>query len=225
VEKHKWYELGLPNSLTDLAAAVKKRRFETGALSGFVAGESTSDEYKFRFFWTSYLSRLSVAADGGETIERVSTLSFCDIALFKAGERTWLRVTGSGRTNRELLNVLEQLVGYGFWATAVTFLGRNRTPNLPRGAERRIMSFKAVCSLPEQAAVARVEAASKEGLDLANFPLLQQGKYSLEQVTFEVTYRRIKGQLSIANTGVLRISGQLAPLLLEAVEATFTVPA
>ena len=224
VKRFKWYQLDLHSSFKGFLTSVGKARFGSGLRSGFVAIEAPRGEHSFRFFWTGYLSQVTLGTDGASHIEQVPTLEHCEIALFEARDRFWMRVADPPRSLRELLNALEHAAGFGFSSTSVTLLENNRVPSFPRGTEKKLVSFKAVSSLPQEAAIARIEAASREGIELREFSLLKNTKFALEQLTYDVTYKRVKGQVSLTNSGTLRVSGPLSPLLLESFEAMITAP-
>lgn len=225
MQRYRWYELQLPIEFDQFVEKIERLRLSTRSLVGFLKLESPRGESRFNFIWTTYLSSVSLHRDGSSKTEQIPTLSMCEVSLFKAKGRVWLRVLDPARSAKELLDSLERVGGFGFSATSVSLFGGNRTSFIPKGSEGRLISFKALRALPNESAVARIEAASKQGLDLGTFSLLGDGNYALEQLTYEIVYRQAKGQLTITNSGIVKVSGQLAPFLVDSVESTLVTSA
>ncbi|PHM21275.1 MAG: hypothetical protein CK604_02455 [Curvibacter sp. PD_MW3] len=81
-----------------------------------------------------------------------------------------------------------------------------------------MVSFKGVGSVTSQKAIARIEVAGKEGLDLGRMEFLRGMEYSVDYALYEVVYRRERGQVAFSMSGVVKIGGNLQPHLLELVE-------
>ncbi len=219
MERYKWYQIGLPTSHAEFLSLLKN-----GGTGDHNQGEfkfrSEEDEHShFVFLLKSTISRIVMDSYGNTSTELIPSYSLCEIALFESKENSWLRIVNGPRSARDLLNRMEALVGFGFSVEPVTFLQKNRLPKLPKGSEHKLISLRALKPIPAENALARIEAASKDGIDLLSFSLLSDSPYSLEQLTFEVAYAGIRGQISVTNNGVIKIGGQLAPLLLDTVES------
>jgi hypothetical protein len=224
MERYKWYELSLPTSLERFLGAVQQLEYKEGQSFGFVKSDADLQKWSFNFVWRSYVSSLSFDEKGIPKFESIPSLNYCNISFFEMQEKIWLRIVNPPRSSRDLLNALETAAGFGFSARPVAFLNRNRLPKFPKGSSQQLISFKAVGDLPKEGAIARIEAASKTGIDLENFSLMQGISYSIDQVTYEITYRLIKGQVCFSSSGTLKISGQLSPLILNSLEADLIIP-
>lgn len=222
MERYKWYRIGLPISHEEFLSLLKNGKAEDHSQGEFKFKCEEDERSHFVFLLKSSISRIVLDLNGNTSTELIPSYSLCEIALFKSKENSWLRIVNAPRSVRELLNRMEALAGFGFSAEPVTFLQKNKLPKLPRGSEYKLISIKALKPIPAENALARIEAASKDGINLKSFSLLSDSPYSLEQLTFEVVYAGIKGQISVTNSGVLKIGGQLAPLLLETIESDIT---
>lgn len=100
----------------------------------------------------------------------------------------------------------------------VQFLTNNEIPVLASELANRITSIKLIRSLAGDGSVARIEAASKDGITQEDIDTIKGKTQKLELITFEINYQLTKGQLSINNSGVIKLSGNLTPFLLEYVE-------
>jgi hypothetical protein len=157
-------------------------------------------------------------ADGIPTYEQVDSVSFTDFALVEIGDLTFLRVENPGRSVRDLFNALETLVGMGFTTKPVTFDRGQPTTVFGSVDASKLVGLKVVGAVLADDLVARMEFASKEGMVINNMIILAGLKYKVEHAAFELVLGGVKGQISFAANGTVKISGQIAPKLVGLVE-------
>ncbi|MGB4118284.1 MAG: hypothetical protein WBK51_17210 [Polaromonas sp.] len=218
MNRYKWYRLGLPISFQQLLKNIAKNKFVSDANFGFMTTDADWGKRNFRFAWRTHIAKTSFDNAGTPSVELVASVSYCDFHLFERNELCWLRVVNPPRSLKELLNAIEQLSGFGFFSDPV-FFPTALPPSLAQNKDAKLIGFKAIGSIPKQHAVTRVEIASKEGLQIDKLDFLSQMKCVIDHSVYEITFQRIRGQVAFSSTGVLKISGQLAPLLLSLIEA------
>lgn len=219
MNRYKWYRLGLPSSHKAFVKGILKSKFEAGSSSGFVPMEEHSDEHGFRFAWETLLSKTSFDVSGSPSVELITSISFCEFSVFERGGVTWLRALNPPRSLKELMNALEESIGFGFSSELISFKRASLPKSLSKLKDASLIGFKAIGSLAKHHVVARIEVASKDGLDLASLDFLKHISYEIDQSVYEITFQRIRGQIALSSTGLVKISGQLAPLVLHLIES------
>ena len=217
--RYKWYCLGLPGSLFDFIGRIKARNFSANSASGFIAGEDDLESYAFRYAWRSRIVATDIDAEGNSTASSISIVNVCEFSIFSKFDKIWLRIVDPPRSNKELLDALETVAGFGFYAEIVIFSSSVHAALLKSVDECRLISFKGVGGIPEEKAVARIEMASKIGLDLNRFEFLKKIQYSVDHAVYEAVYRRERGQIAFSTSGLVKIGGDLRPYMLELVES------
>lgn len=82
----------------------------------------------------------------------------------------------------------------------------------------KLVGLKVVGAVVADDLVARMEFASKEGMVVENMTVLDGLKYKVEHAVFELSIGGLKGQIAFAANGTVKISGQVAPMLVGLVE-------
>ena len=131
---------------------------------------------------------------------------------------TFLRIENPGRNVRDLLNALEALVGMGFTVRPIVF-DKGQPSTVFRSVDAsKLVGLKVVGAVLADDLVARMEFASKEGMVIEKMNVLNGLKYKVEHAVFELVLGGLKGQISFAANGTVKISGQVAPKLVSLVE-------
>lgn len=219
MNRYKWYRLGLPSSHASFIKKILDRKFEIGSNSGFASTAQHSGEHGFRFAWETFLSKTSFDVSGTPSVELIASVNFCEFYLFERDGVTWLRAVNPPRSLKDLMNALEESIGFGFSSELISFKRAVLPNSLSKLKPVSLIGFKAIGSLPAHHAVARIEVASKDGLNFANLDFLKHIPYEVDQSVYEITFQRVRGQISLSSTGLVKISGQLAPLVLHLIEA------
>jgi len=158
-------------------------------------------------------------SDGLPTYEQVDSVSFTDFAIVEIGNLTFLRVENPGRSVRDLLNALETLVGMGFTVKPVTFDKGQPATVFSSVDASKLVGLKIIGAVLADDLVARMDFVSKEGMVVEKMTVLDGLRYKVEHAAFEVVLGGLKGQISFAANGTVKISGQVAPKLVGLVEA------
>lgn len=74
----------------------------------------------------------------------------------------------------------------------------------------------------DQDLVAKLEFASKKGMDVEKIRWLRGLEYKIDSSAFEVTYRGLKGQVVLSSGGTVKVSGPLSPRLVAQIERYLT---
>jgi len=217
--RYKWYRLGLPRDISHLIGGIKKKIFTAESVSGFIVMQSDSGGDNFKYAWRSKIAATDIDAEGNSVIQSILTVSVCEFSIFSKFDQVWLRVADPPRSSKELLDALESVVGFGFYVETIVFSSAVHAALLRNVDDCRLVSFKGVGAVAEEKAVARIEMASKSGLNLDRFDFLRKIDYSVDHALYEVVFRREKGQVAFSISGMVKIGGSLQPYILGLVES------
>lgn len=216
--RYRWFNIGMPCSFARLAEKLQNHKLSENIESGFTIEGVGPTQISGNFFCKSRLRLLQVQPDGSTAEEIVSTITLFAFSIFSRSNKTWLRISDPPRSARELTNALEQAIGMGFFAESVFFSHATFNSILERFDECRLISTKGLAALHESNAIARIEIACKDGIDLERLPILKGLEYVVDTAAFEVTFRREKGQLSFTKSGLVRVNGRLSEHIVELIE-------
>lgn len=216
--RYRWFRIQLPARAWDLAALVATCPFESTSAYGFARATSGGGGASYRFLWRSRVVVTKLDAEGDPIYEQIDSVSFTDFEVVELADLIFLRVVNPARNIRDLLNALETLSGMGFTAKSVTF-DRGRPSTVFNSVDSsRLVGLKVVGAVLADDLVARMEFASKEGMVVENMTVLAGLKYKVELAVFEILQSGLKGQISFAANGTVKVSGQVAPKLISLVE-------
>ena len=218
MKRYRWFRIGLPSSYQSLVRRVRNRQIDAVTPFGYAPVPSERDGERFRYLRRSTVAVTVLDAEGNADQHLVQTIDTIEFESFQVGDRTWLRVDDPPRSLKDFLNSLETIAGMGFSATPVKFPYKRQRVLLGHADVCRMVGFKGVGSDKALKAVARIEVASKEGIEPAQLPFLKGLQYAIDHSTFDVTYKMTKGQITFTESGVVRIAGQLEPYLLDCLE-------
>lgn len=220
MKKFRWFLLRLNGPFQDALQKLQSRNFGDKQSFGFLISSpgKQSDRVSFRYLKRSFV-RVTVLSDEGVAQPRdVETVEEHLLEISEVSRAVYLRVDNPPRSLRDLLSDLETALGLGISITPLVFPLELQRRAI-RGADAmRMVAFKGVGSSVEHKALFRFEVASKEGIEPERLDFLTQMNFKVEQSTFEVTKDMLRGQVSFASTGLVRIAGPLQPYLLGAVE-------
>lgn len=216
--RYRWYRIQFPRGGFDLSSLVATKPFRQDASFGFSHIEGTIDASKFRFLWRTKVVVTRFDNGSVPSYEEVASISFTDFAIIPIDGMTFLRIENPGRNVRDLLNALESLVGFGFTTKPLTFDKTKPTTVLESADAIKLVGFKVAGAVLNEDLVARMEFASKHGLVVENMKLLDGLRYSVDSTVFELIYEGVRGQLAFSSSGLVKVSGQLAPKLIHLIE-------
>ena len=120
---------------------------------------------------------------------------------------------------------LESVSGFGFSCSPVTFEHARPRLIFAHVDESKLVSLKAVGAVIGEDLVARMEFASKMGINLEKIKILRGLRYKLDVAVFECVFQGVRKQVSISASGTVRLSGPLAPRLIYFIEKELPVMA
>lgn len=150
--------------------------------------------------------------------QEVATVNFTDFAVLKIDDEKFLRIESPGRSIRDLLNALESLVGLGFTCKPVTFVKNKPTLVLESVDVTKHIGLKVTNAVLGKDLLARMEFSSKEGITPEKLTVLDGVPHKTDAASYELIYGGVRGLLSYSSTGMVKVSGQLAPRLIHFIE-------
>lgn len=219
MNRYKWYRLGLPCSHKAFVKNLLRTKFDYESKCGFISVAQGADEDAFRFAWETLLPKTSFDSSGDSSVEFIASVDFCEFSIFQRDGVTWIRIINPPRSLKELMNTLEESAGFGFSSELISFRDVELPHSISELGEVSLIGFRGIGSVPKQHLVARIEVVSRTTLDLDNVEFLRHMSYEIDKCVYEITFQRIRGQISLSATGLVKISGQLAPLVLHLIES------
>jgi len=216
--RYRWYRIQMPHDNQDLAKIISDNPLTQDASFGFlyISGEFGSPKY--RFLWRTKVVVTRFDDEGTPSYEEVASVSFTDFAIVQIDGTTFFRIENPSRNVRELLNALESILGLGFTSKQLTFDKAKPTTVFENVDSTKLVGLKVVGAVIDDDLVARMEFASKRGMIVENMKLLNDLRYKVETSIYELIYEGVRGQLVFASSGLVKISGQLAPRLVHLIE-------
>ena len=216
--RYRWYRFQLPSDYPSLPSVIAKQPLNPNAKQGFTRIDGSLGSPIYRYLWRSKIVVTEFDDRGVPSYQEVDTVNFTDFGIVSVGLESFLRIENPGRSIRDLLNAIEFLVGLGFTCKPVTF-ERNRPTAVFESIEAvKLIGLKVIDAIVGKDLVARMEFASKEGITPDKLIVLEGIPHKIESASYELIYEGIKGQLTFASNGAVKVSGQLAPKLIHLVE-------
>lgn len=216
--RYRWYRIQFPHGDFDLPSIIAGKPLTQDASFGFSCIEGAFDTAKFRFLWRTKVVVTRFDDGGTPSYEEMASVSFTDFAIVSVDDVTFLRIENPGRNNRDLLNALESLVGLGFTSKLLTFDKAKPTTVFESVEATKLVGLKVVGAVIDEDLVARMEFASKQGMIIENMKLLDGLRYKVDSAVFELIYEGVRGQVAFTSSGLVKVSGQLAPRLVNLIE-------
>jgi hypothetical protein len=157
--------------------------------------------------------------DGDDpSYEEVASVSFTDFSIISVEGAIFLRVANPGRSLRDLLNGLETIIGFGFTSKPIMLKKLNMTAVFEAVDSVKMVGLKVSGAVINKDLVARIEFASKQGISVEKMKFLDGLKYAVEASAYELVYQGLRGQLAFSSSGLVKVSGSLAPRLVNLIE-------
>lgn len=216
--RFRWYRIQLPREAASLPSVIDSRPLTPDASFGFSRVEGTIGTTVYRFLWRTTIVVTQFDDSGAPSFQEVASVNFTDFAVLPVAGDTFLRIENPGRNIRDLLNALESLVGLGFTSRPITFEKARPTTVLESVEATKLVGLKVVGAVVDEDLVARIEFASKQGMLVEKMKLLDSLRYKQESASYELLFEGIRGQLTFSSSGLVKVSGQLAPQLVHLIE-------
>lgn len=218
LNRYRWYRIQLPSRVTNLADIIANRPLVPKASFGFSCVEDSIGTLIYRFLWRTKVVITQFDDSGTPSYQEVASVDFTDFSILDVEGETFVRIENPGRSIRDLFNALESLVGLGFTCRLLTFEKARPTKVFESIETVKLIGLKIVGAVIEEDLVARMEFASKQGMDAKNMKLLEGVRHKVDSVTYEFVYEGIRGQLAFFSNGTVKVNGQLAPKLVHLIE-------
>lgn len=218
--RYKWFRFESRIRSTELFEMLTSPNFSREADTGFIATGATAHELSGRYFWKSEVEATNFDNFGNEVVERFSTVSFLEFAFCIEGDQSYIRVKNPGRSVTAFANSIEAIAGLGFWVESVNLLELIGGAISHSVEQLKLVGLKATNVAISEKVVARVEFASKENIEEIVLKDYLRHPHVLEYCAFEILHHGVRGQASFSRTGQVKVSDQLAPLVIGIVEQT-----
>lgn len=216
--RYRWYRIQLPNGTSELSSIITGRPLTQDTGFGFSRIEGSMGASMYRFLWRTKVVVTLFDDDGNPSYEEVASVDYTDFAIITVDGTTFLRIENPRRNIRNLLNALESLIGLGFISKPLTFEKVKPTDVFKSVDASKLIGLKVVGAVVDEDLVARMEFASKQGMIIKDMKLLNDLSYNVVSTVFELVYEGVRGQVAIASSGLVKVSGKLAPRLLHLIE-------
>lgn len=217
--RHKWLKIGLPSTFERFIAQLCNSPLGQNTPFGFTLLMEEAERFRFRHLQRSRVAITVLDENGNSTRQLIDTIDSIEFEAFQTGEKIWVRVDDPPRSLREFTNSLEMMSGFGFSAEAITFPYQQQQALLQCADSCKLVAFKGLGNNISAKLIARIEVASKEGLQPEEIEFLKSLKYTIDHATFDVSFNMTKGQITFTSSGLVRINGALGPFLLDCVES------
>jgi hypothetical protein len=216
--RYRWYRVQFPSDYVDLPSIIAGKGLMENASFGFTRIEGPMGSEMFRFLYRSKVTVTLFDDDGVPSYEEIASVNFTDFAMISIDDASFLRLENPSRNARDLLNALESLIGLGFTCNPLTFKTIKPTTIFEKVESSKLIGLKVVGAVINNDLVARMEFASKQGMVIEDMKLLDDLRYNVSSSVFEMIFEGIRGQVTFASSGLVKISGQLAPMLVYLIE-------
>lgn len=218
---YRWYRVGLPKKGVGFVKLLSKRSLLADSEFGFALLEDDGQVPKLRFLWRTKVVVTRINEEGVPFNEEFASVSFVDFAVIRCDAKGYLRLENPGHGARRLFDAIETLVGLGFTCEPVRFQFSDPAEIFEGVESAKLTGLSVSGAVVDQDLVARLEFASKKGMDVAKIRWLKGLEYKIDFSAFEVMYRGLKGQITLSSNGTVKISGPLSPRLVAEVERYF----
>lgn len=218
ISRYKWYKVRLPCSTSELLSKLKANGFDVETSVGFITSEV---DLSFRYIWPSTINATRYDAEGNSEVQEFVTINSQNVVIL-VGERIVFRMENPLRSTKDLMIAIEKCVGFGFSCEQLLIKDDLVKTALKSAESSKVNSLKLSGAIEGTRTLARLELASKDGIDLKEVEAFGFRQYVVEAASYEVAYRGLKGQVGYSRTGLCRLSGALAPFILGSLESCLT---
>lgn len=214
ISRYKWYQVRLPCSVAEFFTKLRAVGYDSAGTAGFLTSESESS---FRYIWPSTINAVRLDSEGNAEYQQIITVNSQSIIVLNE-RSTIFRFESPARSIREVLNALENAIGFGFACEQIVISDALVQTALESATRKVLNSLKVSGAIPKANSLARVELVSKEGINTENIKLLGMADFLVDAASYEVTYKGVKGQIGFSRSAACKISGPLTPFILSNIE-------
>lgn len=217
--RFKWYKIAVPSGLNRFIGRVKSARFTAETNAGFLPlPDTVMGCLDFRFLWRSSIVTVGFDDFGNQIRNVFNNVEQISVRFLRSGDRLFIRIVDPPRTTRELFNMLEFAAEGGISVEHHVFSSKDQSIILKKFDSYRLVGIRGTGSSVEHRFVARVELASKDGIQLDRLKFLQKLQFSADHSSYEVMEDGFVGQLTFMRTGLVRVGGAILPYVVAQLE-------
>lgn len=216
--RYRWYKLRIPRGL-DLEKKLTNYRPSLEYQHTIYHYSDDFNKNKYQFMSKKIIAFDMLDKDGNPRIGQVEAMESTVFALVKSGRNHFIRLENPSRNVRELMTLLERIVGLGFAVKPVVFSNLSSGIIFNNAVEKRIAKLKISNAVIGRDVVSQMEFKSSAGLVLDQIKILKGLSYKVDGVIYDLFMQGLSGRLSISSAGSVRIGGRLRPKILELLEA------
>lgn len=215
ISRYKWYQVRLPCSVAEFFTKLRDIGYDNASTKGFLVNESESS---FRYIWPSTINAVRLDNDGNYEYQQVATVNSQSVTVLS--QRTIiLRFESPVRSMRDVFNALESVIGFGFACEQIVINDSLVQTALVSATSKTLNTLKVSGAIPSANSLARIELASKEGINTEKVKLLGLSDFLVEAASYEVFYKGVKGHIGFSRSAACKISGPLTPFILSSLES------
>jgi len=214
ISRFKWYAIRFPCTVAEAFQKLESYRYDPTQATGFVVDTSDSS---FQFFWTAPIFATIIDSDGVSNRNEIFSVS-SQQAHILGTDRLVMRMQDPPRSSRELLNSLEKLLGFGFTCEKITLTDALIRKSIESFHSVTLNSIKISGTIPSMSAIARVELASKTGIEIDKIDNFQLEGMIVDSASYTAKYKGLSGSVGFTRSGMCKISGDLGPLIQSNIE-------
>lgn len=165
---------------------------------------------EFHYTIIRQLSAVEILADGAERKTSIPTMERYSVRIFQAASQIYMALLDPPRGTRiqsEILSVLIADQDYFFEPLEIS--RPMIVKHISRFDSARLVSAKVRDLKISDTAIARLEVASKEGIDSDIAPILHGKFFRLDSMTYEVTHKFQRGLVTYMSNGTVRAATAL----------------
>lgn len=206
ISKFKWYAVRLPCSVEQALQKLEEGRYEPTQRTGFIV---ELGERSFQFFWKTTLYATMIDSDGTSRREEITSVCSQKVKIL-GNKRVIFRMEDPPRSSKELLNSLDKIFGFGFSCEQIFVTDELIRRSVESFHSLTLTTLKLSGAISSISAIARVEIASKVGIDQKSIDNFGLSHPVVDAGTYSVQYKGVTGQVGFTRTGMCKISGDLA---------------
>lgn len=219
MNRHRWFSVGLGLTLPKFLKKLEKVEFREGCRFGFISIESDRlDRFCFQLLRKTVVQIPFLGASGKMEYRGIDALVDLKFELFEKNGRIWLKIEDPPRSIKEFMNVIEGVAGFGFSAEPYIFSTTSQKSALERFENFRLVGFRGLGNSIQNKLIVRLDAVSKEGLEPERLDLIKGLNFKMDQTTYEVSHKMLKGQVTFLASGLVRTVGAVTPYLVDSLE-------
>ena len=215
--RYRWYRINVP-SKNSLSSHLKEYPLTKKSEFGFLCVDEPLQKNKFLFLMREKLFVTTFDEDGNSKVNEVDNLSVTKLSIINVNKTEFIRIEDPGRNSKDLFNVLESILGFGFTSNLITFDDPRSMSIFENVQVSKILGLKIAGAVVDSDLIARMEFVSKQGMKIERIPPLRGLNYKVDSLTFEVLIEGVKGNVSISSNGLVKVSGQLSPKIVSLIE-------